>query len=310
MLNYQLAGGAYTDSKSLIDLKQLASSFNLFSRHKVNNHLSGEKITNARGRGLSFAEVRRYQPGDDVRMIDWRVTARTGKTHTKLFHQESSQPFLLIIDQNMPMFFGSQYVFKSVLAAQISSILAWQIIKAHNGFSALVATPDNNPYYLPIGYKQKTVLEMISSLDRLNHSLNNARINEGHSLLATLKQAVSYRLSGYSIIIVSDFNTPQKIDKYLYALQQHNGLFGIMLFDRLEQHLPSYGMYTANDGRQDYLLNTQDKQLAKDLYSSFTKRVEDIRSLFVNAHQFISLETKQYGIDSLNTAFTSSMNSS
>ena len=151
---------------------------------------------------------------------------------------------------------------------------------------------------------------MISSLDRLNNSLNTSRINEGHSLLATLKQAVSYRLSGYSIIIVSDFNIPQKIDKYLYALQQHNSLFGIMLFDKLEQYLPSYGMYTANDGRQDYLLNTQDKQLAKDLYSSFTKRVEEIQSSFVNAHQFISLETKQYGIDSLNAAFTSGIYSS
>jgi len=78
--------------------------------------LSGNYLANIKGRGMEFAEVRHYQPGDDVRAIDWAVTARTGKAHTKLFQEEKERPVFLLVDLSDSMIFGSQFVFKSVQA--------------------------------------------------------------------------------------------------------------------------------------------------------------------------------------------------
>ena len=92
--------------------------------------LAGPNKSNFRGRGIEFEEVRSYQPGDDIRGIDWRVTARTGSAHTKLFREERERPVLVAVDQRSSMFFGSSHCFKSVLAAQLAGLLAWSALEA------------------------------------------------------------------------------------------------------------------------------------------------------------------------------------
>ncbi|MFT6038708.1 MAG: hypothetical protein ACI9TP_001500, partial [Candidatus Azotimanducaceae bacterium] len=118
-------GGAYTDIRELIRLRHGSKEIDIVTSAKARHPLSGLLSSNFRGRGIDFAEVRTYEPGDDVRTIDWRVTARTGAPHTKLFQEEKERPVLILVDQSQPMFFGSRVAFKSVIAAEVGALLAW-----------------------------------------------------------------------------------------------------------------------------------------------------------------------------------------
>ena len=124
------ARGAYADLNDLIALRFPARQLGLARRNRALNALAGPNKSNFRGRGIDFEEVRSYQPGDDIRTIDWRVTARTGSAHTKLFREERERPVLVVVDQRSEMFFGSSHCCKSVLAAQLASLVAWSALDA------------------------------------------------------------------------------------------------------------------------------------------------------------------------------------
>ena len=102
-----LRGGAYTNLSDLIRMRYTARGLNCFKSEAKLNQLSGLIASKSRGRGIDFAEVRIYQPGDDIRSIDWKVTARTRQPHTKLFQEDKECPFYIIVDQSISMFFGS-----------------------------------------------------------------------------------------------------------------------------------------------------------------------------------------------------------
>ena len=106
----------------LAKLEHLVTGFSLLPRQAVHSVLSGKHASKLRGRGLDFSEVRKYVHGDDIRNIDWKVTARTRVTHTKVFNEEKERPTFVIVDQSSSMFFASQGSVKSVLAAQLAAI--------------------------------------------------------------------------------------------------------------------------------------------------------------------------------------------
>ena len=120
--------GAYTNLRDLIRLRYAAREITELTDKKTANPLAGLLTSNFQGRGIDFSEVRVYQPGDDVRTIDWRVTARTQKAHTKLFQEEKERPVLILTDQSRSMFFGSQVTFKSVQAARLAALIAWTML--------------------------------------------------------------------------------------------------------------------------------------------------------------------------------------
>ena len=117
--------GAYSDLAQLLRLRFAAQDLKLFAKRPVRSLLTGGERTRFRGRGIDFEEVRLYQPGDDIRTIDWRVTARTQVPHTKIFREERERPVFMVADQRATMFFGSQRCFKSVLCAHICALLGW-----------------------------------------------------------------------------------------------------------------------------------------------------------------------------------------
>jgi len=133
---FPIEGGAYVSLDELIRLRHLGADFETLQRQQNHNPLAGMIASRVRGRGMDFSEVRQYEPGDDVRTIDWRVTARTGKAHTKLFQEEKERPVMILTDQSHGMFFGSVFAFKSVIAAQAAALIAWSALSQGDGLEA------------------------------------------------------------------------------------------------------------------------------------------------------------------------------
>ena len=118
--------GAYVSLNDLLSLRhRLSGHWGETSTQKTGNQ-SGIKLSKYNGRGIEFSEVRAYQIGDDIKSIDWRVTARKNKPHTKIFQEEREHPTIVAVDQTQSMFFGSGARLNSVAAAEFSSRIAWQ----------------------------------------------------------------------------------------------------------------------------------------------------------------------------------------
>ena len=130
----------------------------------------GERASRVRGRGMDFDEVRLYQPGDDVRSIDWRVTARKGKPHTKVFRQERERPTLILVDQTQSMFFGSRGRLKSVVAAEIAGRTAWRALAAQDRVGGLVLDGRGAHVFKPLR-REAAVLRLLDAVVRANNAL-------------------------------------------------------------------------------------------------------------------------------------------
>src|SRR5210317_2342592 len=126
---------------SLAHLRALeftARGFSFLPRQPVHSILSGRHASRLRGRGLNFEELRHYRPGDDIRTMDWKVTNRTGKPHVRVYTEERERPVLLVVDQRVSMFFGSQRAMKSAVAAEIAALAAWRVLSVGDRVGAIL----------------------------------------------------------------------------------------------------------------------------------------------------------------------------
>ena len=139
----------YVSLRDLIGLQHDAHGFSFLPRHAIQSLLSGRHRSRLRGRGLDFDEVRNYVAGDDVRNIDWKVTARVGVPHSKVFTEERERPVLLIVDQSSSMFFGSRRYLKSVVAAHVTSLAAWRTLEVGDRLGGIVFNDQDLEYVPP-----------------------------------------------------------------------------------------------------------------------------------------------------------------
>ena len=251
--------GAYCDISDLMRLRWVARTLALPKAKRVSRPQSGSHQSRFRGRGMEFSEVRAYQPGDDVRSIDWRVTARRQKPHTKLFHEERERPILIICDQSHSQFFGSQKAFKSVRAAEAAALLAWTGLNHNDRIGGIVFSDHGHQEFRP-ARSRKSILRMLSSIAEFNQTLTAIPQDNGNQF--TLNDALqeSSRLvkPGSLVIIISDF-LQQSADtgKQLSKLAQHNDLILMHTFDPLEIELPPPGRYPVSDGAETLIVNTR-----------------------------------------------------
>src|SRR6201991_795161 len=130
--------GVYVDLDRLIARGKKARTVSFLPRQPVHSLLSGRFASRMRGRGLNFEEIRDYRPGDDVRSIDWKVTARLQAPHVRVFNEERDRQALLVVDQRLAMFFGSRLAMKSVTAAEAAAIAAWRVLGVGDRVGAIV----------------------------------------------------------------------------------------------------------------------------------------------------------------------------
>ncbi|MDH0099302.1 DUF58 domain-containing protein, partial [Pseudomonas sp. GD04158] len=159
--------GIHIDLAELIEMRHRVHEVPLFSTPARRSPLIGLHHSKLRGRGVDFDQVRVYQPGDDVRTIDWRVTARTQEPHTKLFHEERERPIFIIAEQSQRLFFGSGQCFKSVLAARAAALIGWAALGHNDRIGGLVFA-DNEHHEVKPRRSKQSLLQLLNLLARAN----------------------------------------------------------------------------------------------------------------------------------------------
>tara|TARA_B110000503_G_scaffold139089_1_gene226674 strand:+ start:32418 stop:33359 length:942 start_codon:yes stop_codon:yes gene_type:complete len=256
------AHGAYAPLNDLIALRFPAKQLKLGRRNRALSNLAGPIKSNFRGRGIDFEEVRSYQPGDDIRTIDWRVTARTGSAHTKLFREERERPVLVVVDQRNSMFFGSSHCFKSVLASHLASLLAWSALNGGDRVGGLVFNEEGHQEIRP-RRSRKTVLTLLSQITGYNAALPLNVACEEDSFAQMLSNLRRIARPGSSLFLISDFRgaSQERAREHLFELAKHTELTALACSDPMESELPRAGTYAVTNGSERSELQTGNRQL-------------------------------------------------
>lgn len=268
---------AVADTSELVKLRHAVKDLVFFPRKIAHSQLAGGQRSHFRGRGMDFEEVRHYQPGDDVRAIDWRVTARTHEAYTKVFREERERPIFIITDLRRPMLFGSTNL-KASLACQLSAALAWAGIKACDRVGALLFGASQQRDIRP-RRSHHTALQLIHALHELAGDLVTTD-NDRYQLANILEESRRIAHPGASIFIVSDFHDlDQSCREHLYELAKHCDLTLCHIFDPLEQQLPPPGLYPIIANGQRQLLNSSNKKLQQRCADAFSERQQQLQQL-------------------------------
>lgn len=274
-------GGAYTDINELIRFRHAAKEIESVTINKSSNPMAGMISSNFRGRGIDFAEVRKYEPGDDVRTIDWKVTARTQIAHTKLFQEEKERPVLVLVDQSQSMFFGSQNAFKSVIAAQIASLIAWVSLDNGDRVGGIVFSDNKHREVRPRRNKH-AVLRLLHEITDFNQALSKSgNIDNTNYLSEALKNVRRVSKHGSTVIIISDFkylNSDALL--HLRQLSRHNDLIGLHISDQMERDLPQPDLYTISNGEQRLQINTADRSGRNEYQARYVDKLNVIKTEF------------------------------
>ena len=251
--------GAYCDLGDLLRLRFAARDLQLFARQPARSLLTGGVRTRMRGRGIDFEEVRLYQPGDDVRTIDWRVTARTQVPHTKIFREERERPVFVVVDQRSPMFFGSRTCFKSVLATHIAGTLAWAALNQSDRIGGLIFG-DHNQRDVRARRSKHAALELLHQMHDYNRELATLVPDEAISSLDTLLADVRrVAKPGSAVFVISDFHDfDPRCEQQLFELARHTDVTLMHVYDPLERELSSNHFLTVSDGEERLQLPAQD----------------------------------------------------
>ena len=241
--------GATVSLSALIQLQNQTHGLSLAARRKVFALQSGGYTTTFRGRGMDFDEVRHYQPGDEIRHLDWRVTARTGKPHTRLYHEERERPVLFLLDLGPSMYFGSRVAFKSVIAAQGLALLAWTAVNNGDRVGALLSANGQHHEFAPRS-RQQAILPLLHQVAQDVNALPTAAVT-GQPLLASLTRLLRLSRPGSLIFLISDFYSLEaEAERLMARLAVHNEVVLLLIEDAIEQQAPPPARYPVTDGRQ------------------------------------------------------------
>ena len=264
--------GAYTELAELVGLRHAARDLDLGRQRQAFSLLVGPHQSKFRGRGLEFEEVRAYQAGDDIRAIDWRVTARTGKPHTKLFREERERPVILLVDQSLSMFFGSRTCCKSVTAVHAAALLAWAAFRHNDRVGGMVFNGREHAQVRP-RRSPRTVLQFIRHLDDYNHRLHRQLDQAPAGIDQALEELRRITRPGSNLFLISDFQGFSADGlKHLHLLRKHNDISAVQVFDPLEAELPLPGRYTVTNGTARLTLDTGDSELRRGHAEAFRER--------------------------------------
>ena len=200
------------------------------------------------GRGMEYEKSRKYEAGDDVRMIDWRVTARTGTTHTKVFEEDRQKAVYLLVDFTESMRFGTQVAFKSVVAAQTAALLAWSA-HSQGDLVSIVALTDERVSQGRLASSSEALIQQLDMLSKLSQSAVAGHSEATASIEDVLPVIAKKVRSGDLVVVLSDFtHLSETARKALTYLSHRQALIVCWIQDVIERQALPVGHYPVTDG--------------------------------------------------------------
>ena len=247
--------------------------------------------------------------GDDIRLIDWRVTARTGRPFTKVFREERERPVIIAVDQTQNMYFGSQIAFKSVVAAQAAAVFCWLAIDNGDRVGGLVFSDSDSSLVRP-KRSRRSALHLLNQVYLYNQHLQKVKEPEtiepvDHNFKPGLAHALGQirRITkpGSTLYVISDFMTlDEKALQYLNQLSRHNNVICCFVYDALEETLPVPGIYSITDGGRKGALNTHNPKARSKYRDQFHQRVENLESAMDKLQiRLIKMRTNQLVVEQI-----------
>jgi len=263
------------DHRELLALRNSARTLQSQPLRKARAALSGSTRSGFRGRGMDFEEVRVYQPGDDPRIIDWRVTARRGHPYSKVFNEERERPVLFLVDQGATMHFGTRSCFKSVAAARAAALLAWAAHEAGERVGGIVWNGTTS-VRIAATRGRRGVLSLLHALG----SPPDDALPQATPLAEMLGRLDRIAPSGASVVVISDFyGMDDAARRRLERLAARCELSCVLAYDPLEQEAPPTGWYRVSDGVKSAPIWTGDDSWRTDYGEALRSRLEFLQKL-------------------------------
>ncbi len=254
----------------------------------MNQLLSGEYHSAFRGMGMTFSEVRSYQFGDDIRNIDWNVTARTGEPYVKIFEEERELTVMLLIDISASQYFGSRDQDKYGLTAEIAALLALSAISNQDKVGAILFS-DEIEKYIPPQKGSKAILHILRAI--LQHQSSGKSTNLEKALDALYRTQKKRCIA----FVLSDFMA-QPFQKSLQLASQKHDVIGIAIHDPLEKEFPAAGLIHVMDAEtgECRYIDTSDPHVARFVSRQFSARQDELKTLFSSSGaELVTLQTKE-----------------
>ena len=241
-----------------------------------NQIFSGEYHSAFKGRGMTFSEVREYAHGDEIRTIDWNVTARFGKPHVKVFEEERELTVMLLIDVSGSQDIGSHNQLKKELIAELSAVIAFSAIQNNDKIGALFFT-DKTELFIPPGKGKKHILRIIRELIELKPTSRKTDVSE---VLRNYTHTIKKRSIGF---LLSDFSTThtENLEKSLKIANNRHDIIGLNIVDKTEEEIPNVGFVRLEDAEtgKTKWLNTGSKKVRKNYRINRLKKEDEISDI-------------------------------
>ena len=281
-LKAQAADGlVYVSLAQLMALEADAQGLSFLARQPRASVLAGSHASRLRGRGLNFDELRRYQPGDDLRHLDCKASLRSGLPIVRTFTEERDRPALLLIDQRMSMFFGSQRSFKAAVAAQLAALAAWMALKAGDRVGALLFNDQQIESLSPLRSRSR-VQAICAATARFNQALEAQapESDSAQSLDNVLQRCLSLAAHDHLICIISDFaGASERTLQQLRQLRVHNDVIALQVYDPLALDLPRAGRMLVSQGQLQVELAVERRQVHTPLSEFLRGRLQQVAEL-------------------------------
>jgi uncharacterized protein (DUF58 family) len=276
------ADGVRVTREELLQLRHSVRDLPLDSRKAATSVISGAHVSRFRGRGMDYLESRGYQPGDDIRSMDWRVTARSGRAHIKVYQEERERPIVVMLDLGPGMFFATRGAFKSVIAARAAALIGWAAV--HNGdrIGALLFNGGHHELR-PLG-GSRGVLSLIRMLVEMTDPARapggRSDSASGQHLNDALMRLRRVARPGSLVFLLSDFyGCDTDTRRHLQYLRKHNDVIALQIVDTLEMAPPPAGHYAISDGHNNGLLDTRStarRQAYLDYFAAHHRAVREL----------------------------------
>ena len=282
------------------DLLRRVRKVEIKTRSLSKHIFSGEYHSAFKGRGMSFSEVRSYQYGDEVRDIDWNVTARTGEAHIKVFEEERELTVMMLVDASKSVFFGTGETWKSEWIAEIAAVFGFSALQ-NNDKVGLILFTDKVELYIPPQKGRQHLLRIIRELlyFKPQQDKTDIRVPLQYLMHVIKKKSVAF--------ILSDFIAPEFEETLKLAAKRHD-IVGIHVHDPVEQALPNAGLIKVRDPESGatIVLDSHDSRVRNIYAANYRKRLVDFKEQFKRAKcDIMTLATNQSYIQEFHRFFKS-----